>query len=83
MGLLEFVTVMVSMILALCLGHLLRNASFLARTDREVIYSSAYATVIAADLVPSVTANQRANIAAAIAVIAIMLFIMFVRYSAN
>jgi hypothetical protein len=34
----EFVTVMVSMILALCLGHLLRSASFLAKTDREVIY---------------------------------------------
>jgi hypothetical protein len=34
----EFVTVMVSMILALCLGQLLRSASFLAKTDREVIY---------------------------------------------
>lgn len=37
MSLFEFVTVMVSMILALCLGHLLRSASFLAKTDREVI----------------------------------------------
>lgn len=36
MSLFEFVTVMVSMILALCLGHLLRSASFLAKTDREV-----------------------------------------------
>ena len=38
MSMFEFVTVMVSMILALCLGHLLRSASFLAKTDREVIY---------------------------------------------
>ncbi len=38
MSLFEFVTVMVSMILALCLGHLLRSASFLAKTDREVRY---------------------------------------------
>lgn len=38
MSMFEFVTVMVSMILALCLGHLLRGASFLAKTDREVIY---------------------------------------------
>jgi hypothetical protein len=38
MSLFEFVTVMVSMILALSLGHLLRSASFLAKTDREVIY---------------------------------------------
>jgi hypothetical protein len=38
MNMFEFVTVMVSMILALCLGHLLRSASFLAKTDREVIY---------------------------------------------
>jgi len=37
MSLFEFVTVMVSMILALCLGHLLRSASFLAKTDRGVI----------------------------------------------
>jgi len=29
---------MVSMILALCLGHLLRSASFLAKTDRGVNY---------------------------------------------
>lgn len=36
MSLFEFVTVMVSMILALCLGHLLRNASFLAKTDRVI-----------------------------------------------
>ena len=77
MSLFEFVTVMVSMILALCLGHLLRNASLLGTVGLLHI------PVIAADLVPSMTANQRANIAAAIAVIAIMLFIMFVRYSAN
>jgi len=38
MSLFEFVTVMVSMILALCLGHLLRGASFLAKTDRGVSY---------------------------------------------
>jgi hypothetical protein len=36
MSLFEFVTVMVSMILALCLGHLLRNASYLARTSKRV-----------------------------------------------
>ncbi len=36
MSLFEFVSVMVSMILALCLGHLLRSASFLAKTDREI-----------------------------------------------
>ena len=38
MSMFEFVTVMVSMILALCLGHLMRSASYLAKTDREVIY---------------------------------------------
>jgi len=38
MSLFEFVTVMVSMILALCLGQLMRSASYLAKTDREVIY---------------------------------------------
>ena len=38
MSMFEFVTVMVSMILALCLGHLMRSASSLAKTDREVIY---------------------------------------------
>jgi hypothetical protein len=42
MSLFEYVTVMVSMILALCLGHLLRNASFLAKTDREVRYYLPY-----------------------------------------
>lgn len=42
MGLFEFVTVMVSMILALCLGHLLRNASFLARTDRDINHHLPY-----------------------------------------
>jgi hypothetical protein len=42
MSLFEFVTVMVSMILALCLGHLLRSASFLAKTDREVRYYLPY-----------------------------------------
>lgn len=36
MSLFEFVTVMVSMILALCMSQLLRNASFLAKTDREI-----------------------------------------------
>lgn len=35
-SLFEFVTVMVSMILALCLGQVLRSASFLAKTAREV-----------------------------------------------
>ena len=38
MNLFEFVTVMVSMILALCLGHLLRGVTFLAKTDRPVEY---------------------------------------------
>jgi len=42
MSLFEYVTVMVSMILALCLGHLLRTASFLAKTDREVRYYLPY-----------------------------------------
>ncbi|NOX70373.1 MAG: hypothetical protein GXP15_14380 [Gammaproteobacteria bacterium] len=42
MSLFEFVTVMVSMILALCLGQLLRNASFLARTDRKIIFYLPY-----------------------------------------
>ncbi len=42
MSMFEFVTVMVSMILALCLGHLLRSVSFLARTDREVRYYLPY-----------------------------------------
>lgn len=42
MSLFEFVTVMVSMILALCLGHLLRSASFLAKTDREIKWSVPY-----------------------------------------
>ena len=36
MSLFEFVTVMVSMILALCLGQLLRSASFLTKTDQQV-----------------------------------------------
>ena len=38
MSLFEFVTVMVSMILALCLGQLLRGASFLAKTEQKVTY---------------------------------------------
>jgi len=42
MSLFEFVTVMVSMILALCLGHLLRSASFVAKTDREVKFYLPY-----------------------------------------
>ena len=36
MSLFEFVTVMVSMILALCLGQLLGSVSFLAKTERKV-----------------------------------------------
>ena len=43
MSLFEFVTVMISMILALCLGQLLRSASYLAKTDREVIRYRPYA----------------------------------------
>jgi hypothetical protein len=42
MSLFEFVTVMVSMILALCLGHLLRSASFLAKTDRDIRHYMPY-----------------------------------------
>lgn len=42
MTLFEFVTVMVSMILALCLGHLLRSASFLAKTEREIKWCLPY-----------------------------------------
>lgn len=42
MSIFEFVTVMVSMILALCLGHLLRSASYLAKTDREITYYLPY-----------------------------------------
>lgn len=38
MSLFEYVTVMVSMILALCLGHILRSVSFLAKSDQEVSY---------------------------------------------
>ena len=38
MSMFEFVTVMISMILALCLGHLMRGASSLAKADREVIH---------------------------------------------
>ncbi|WOJ95547.1 hypothetical protein R0137_09800 [Congregibacter brevis] len=36
MSLFEFVTVMVSMILALCLGHVLRSTSLLAKTEKSV-----------------------------------------------
>ncbi len=43
MSLFEFVTVMISMILALCLGQLLRSASYLAKTDREVVAYRPYA----------------------------------------
>ena len=43
MSLFEFVTVMISMILALCLGQLLRSASYLAKTDRDVIAYRPYA----------------------------------------
>lgn len=39
MSLFEFVTVMISMILALSLGQMLRSASYLAKTEREVRYS--------------------------------------------
>jgi len=42
MSLFEFVTVMVSMILALCLGHLLQSASFLAKTERDVRHHLPY-----------------------------------------
>lgn len=42
MSLFEFVTVMVSMILALCLGHLLKGASFLAKTDRKTVHYAPY-----------------------------------------
>ena len=38
MSLFEYVTVMVSMILALCLGHILRSVSFLAKSDQEISY---------------------------------------------
>jgi hypothetical protein len=37
MSLFEFVTVMISMILAMCLGQLLKSASYLAKTDREIV----------------------------------------------
>lgn len=37
MSLFEYVTVMVSMILALCLGHILRSVSFLAKTEQKVV----------------------------------------------
>ncbi len=37
MSLFEFVTVMISMILALTLGRMPRSASYLAKTDRDVI----------------------------------------------
>jgi hypothetical protein len=42
MSLFEFVTVMISMILALSLGRLLRSASYLAKTDRDVIAHRPY-----------------------------------------
>ena len=43
MSLFEFVTVMISMILALCLGQILRNASYLAKTEREIVVYRPYA----------------------------------------
>ena len=43
MSLFEFVTVMISMILALCLGQLLRSASYLAKTEREIVFYRPYA----------------------------------------
>jgi len=43
MSLFEFVTVMISMILALCLGQILRSASYLAKTEREVVFYRPYA----------------------------------------
>jgi hypothetical protein len=43
MSLFEFVTVMISMILALCLGQILRSASYLAKTEREVVIYRPYA----------------------------------------
>jgi hypothetical protein len=36
MSLFEFVTVMISMILALCLGNILRSTSLLAKTEKQV-----------------------------------------------
>lgn len=36
MSLFEFVTVMISMILALCLGHVLRSTSLLAKSEKRV-----------------------------------------------
>jgi hypothetical protein len=42
MSLFEFVTVMISMILALSLGQMLRSASYIAKTEREVARSRAY-----------------------------------------
>lgn len=43
MSLFEFVTVMISMILALCLGQLLRSVSYLAKTDQQVKWYLPYA----------------------------------------
>jgi len=37
MSLFEFVTVMISMVLALALSQMLRSASYLAKTDREIV----------------------------------------------
>jgi hypothetical protein len=37
MSLFEFVTVMISMILALCLGQILRSTSLLAKTEKSVV----------------------------------------------
>ena len=42
MSLFEFVTVMISMILALCLGQLLRSVSYLVKTERDVLSHPPY-----------------------------------------
>ena len=53
MSLFEFVTVMISMILALSLGRLLRSASYLAKTDRDVIAHRPYTFWFCRDLTHS------------------------------
>lgn len=47
MSLFEFVTVMISMILALCLGHILRATSLLVKTNRRVVFYAPYAIWLA------------------------------------
>ncbi len=94
MSLFEFVTVMVSMILALCLGQLLRSASFLAYVffmwfdgplfTEQAVFGKVgilHIPIIAATLVPGMSENDRANSVAASAVIAVLLVVIAVRYS--